>query len=150
MHDKEGVCIVCMGHLRPDSRKDEAVTGIRTDLMQRGRFSCHSEHCGGREFTAIPGLESTCPNCGSSEVELLDWLDDGRLAHLTVCGSVSVEVPENGIPESDRLAFRKRARRDIDKIVAILSHAKTHRYDRADGAQGGYFPTSAMAVAELI
>ena len=122
----------------------------QTALMQRGSFVCNSAHCGGRKFTAIPVLESTCPNCGSSEIEFLGLIDDGRLAHLTVCGTVSVEVPKNGVIESERLAFRKRARRDIDEIVDTLPHTRTHRYDRTDGARGGYFPTSAMAVAELI
>ena len=122
---------------------------MRVDLMQRGKFICHSERCGGREFTAIPGLESTCPLCGSSEIELQGWLDDGRLAHLTSCGSVCIKAPRNDIPESERLAFRKRTREQIDEIIGTLPQETMYRIDRSDGLRGGYFRNPAIAVNEL-
>lgn len=113
---------------------------MNTELMQRGSFICHSEACGGREFAAIPGLETTCPNCGSSEIEFLGaMVDDGRLVHLTTTGAISLSVPKYDATEQEIMAFRRQMRQEIDGIIAILPPAEIRRYDRTDGRRGGYF-----------
>lgn len=123
----------------------------KTEFMQKGKHACNSEHCGGREFAAIPGLETTCPNCGSSEIEFLGaMLDDSRLVHLTATGAIALSAPRHDATEQEIMAFRKRVRQEVDGIIAILPPADDYRYDRADGLRGGYFSNPATAVAELL